>query len=131
MQNRFAGLQLFRILCLGKNKVEHCQVFQAIDELLAVVGDLGGELVQDASFLIALLQLQLAHGVVQLDDRKRLNKKRRAARGLVVDHGLDLSLEFGAQGDHVASIALGDDRFLELVGRLGQVALQARHQAVV
>ncbi len=75
-------------------------------------GDLGGELIQDAAFLIALLQLQLAHGIVQLHDRQRLHEQGRTAGGLVVDDSLDLALELRPQGDHIASIPLGDDRFL-------------------
>ncbi len=31
-----------------------------------------------------------------------------------MDDGLDLALELGAQRDHVAPVALGDDRFLQL-----------------
>ena len=73
----------------------------------------------DPPFLIAFLQLQFAHGIIQLDDRQWLHKQGRTTRRLIVDYGFDLSLEFGAQWDDVTPIALGDDGFLKLVCRLG------------
>ena len=79
-----------------------------------MLADLRGELGQDAALLIPLGQLQLADFVVQLHHRQRLDEERRAGGRLVVDDGLDLALELGAQRDDVAPVALGDDRFLQL-----------------
>ena len=48
-----------------------------------------------------------------------------------MDDGFDLSFEFSAQRDHITTIALCDDRFLQLGGRIGQIFLKARHQTVM
>ena len=88
---------------------------------------------QNAAFLVAFLELQFAHFVVGFHDGDRLDEERRAAGTLVVDDGLDAPLEFRAQGEDVTPVALGDDGFLQHGGgaRVGDVFLQARHQAVM
>jgi len=67
------------------------------------------------------MQLQLAHGVVLLDDLKRLDKQGGAAGRLVVDDAVDLALGVGADGDNVAALALGDQRLLQIGLELGAV----------
>ena len=86
---------------------------------------------QDAAFLVACGQFQFTDFIVELHDRQRLDEERGTGGGLVVHDRLDLALELGAERDHVAPIALGDDRFLQLVSGVGQISLQARHQPVV
>ena len=71
--------------------------------------------------LLLLLQLQLAPGVVQLHDRQRLDEERGAGGGHVVDDAPDAALEVGLERDHVAPLALRDQRFLQ-VGRVGRRA---------
>ena len=74
------------------------------------------------------LQFQFAHFVVEFHNRQRFHEQRCAAGGLIVNHSFDAAFEFSAQRNHISSITLGDDRFLQFLRRLGQVALQARHR---
>jgi hypothetical protein len=69
MQNRFTGVDLFRIFCLRKGQVERGQVFDAVDQVLGVVADLGREFCQHAAFFVAFGQFQFADLVVQFHHR--------------------------------------------------------------
>ena len=113
MQQRLAGVHLLGVLGLGKGQVELGQRFDTVDDLLRCDSHLRGQLGQHAAHFVAFGELQFALGVVQLDDRQRFDEQGRAAGGLVVDDGLDLPLELGAQRDDVAPVALGDDRVLQ------------------
>ena len=133
MQQRLAGVDLLGILGLGKGQVQLGQRFDAGDDLAGRDADLRGQFRQHLAHFVAFGQLQFAEGVVHLDDRQRFDEQGRAARRLVVDDGLDLSLELGAQRDDIAPVALGDERILQHRHGLavGDVLLQAAHQPFV
>jgi hypothetical protein len=78
-QKRLTCFQLLGILRFRKDEIEHGKVFKAIDKFFAILSDLRGKLIQDASFFIAFLQLQLTHGVVQLNDGQWFNKESGTA----------------------------------------------------
>ena len=59
--------------------------------------------------LTALLDLQLAPLVGQVDDRQRLHEHRRAAGGDIVDDAAHFTAEVGLDWDDVAA---GHDRLL-------------------
>ncbi|MBV6467791.1 MAG: hypothetical protein PGMFKBFP_03162 [Anaerolineales bacterium] len=132
-EDRLARVNLLRVFRFGEGEVEQREGLHAPDDLVSVFGDEAREFGQDAAFLVALLQLQFAQFVVGFHHVERFDEERRAAGTLVVDDGLDLALVLGAQGDDVASVALGDEIFLQQRrgARVGEIALEARHQAVV
>src|SRR5512133_2550365 len=112
MKYWFCCFQLLRILCLRKDEIKHGKIFETIDEFFAILGDLRGEFIQDSSFLVAFLQLQFTHGIVQFDNWQWLHEESCSARGLIMNDSFDLSFELRPQRNDITSIALCDDRFL-------------------
>ncbi len=100
----------------GEDEVEFGQAIHDALDALTLLGHLLRQHAQDTLNLLLLLHQQAAILVVQLDRGQRLHPQRRAAAALVVDDALQPPLGVGAQGDDVASAALGDDRLLQILG---------------
>ena len=60
-----------------------------------------------------LIHLQLAQFIVHIDDRLRLDKKRRPASALVMDDPRNRGFVLLLDRDHIAAIAHGHDRVLQ------------------
>ena len=77
------------------------------------------ELGQDARDLVALVALELAQAVGELDDRERLDEQRLARVAGVVDDAGHGAARARAHGDDGPSAALGDEIFLQMGLEIG------------
>ena len=81
--------------------------------------DVARELGQDARDLVALLALELAQPVRQLDDRERLDEQRLPGVAGVVHDPRHGAARAGAHGDHGPPAALGDEVLLQVRLQIG------------
>ena len=118
VERRRGGAQLGAVARLGQTQVDGAERVDGLEDRAGLLSDQGRELVQDALDLVALVELELVPLVVQLGHAERLDKQGRAAGRLVVDDALDLPLELGFDGDHVAPVARRDQGILHGVAVL-------------
>ena len=105
----------------GEREVELGQHLDGRGHVGCRGADLARQLGQDARDLVALVALELAQPVGQLDDRERLDEQRLARVARVVDDARHGAARARAHGDHGPPAALGHEILL-------QVRAQARGQ---
>ncbi len=106
-------------------EVDGGQHLDGMVQLVRVRSDMTRELGEDARDLVALVALELAQPVRQLDDRERLDEQRLPGVARVVDDPGHRAARARAHGDHRATAALGDEVLLQVrleVGIRGQRA---------
>ena len=125
--------QRIRIARLGEGQIDLRQRLDGAHDAAGLLAHQPRQRRQDAPDFLRFGQLQLAPGVVQVHRGQRLDEERGARGRLVVHQAADAVLEVGLERDHVAPIALGDDRLLQVgaVLRIGDDALELLQQAVV
>ena len=74
-----------------------------------------GQREQDALHLLRLLLLERDDVVVDLDGLERLDEQAGAAGGAAVNDAGNRGSMFGANHQHVATVAVGDDLFLQIL----------------
>jgi hypothetical protein len=99
-------------------------------ELEGVFADQLRQLGKDPPLLIPFRKFKFTYLIVELDHGQRLYKERGTRCRLIVNHGLDLTLELSAQRYHIPAVALCDDRFLQFVAGFSQVPLKTGQQPV-
>ena len=89
-----------------------------------------GQRQQDAADLLGLLLLERDDVVVDLDGAQRLEEQARAARRAAVDDAGNRAAVLGADDEHVAAVAVGDDLLLQVLRRVlaAQVRLERAAQ---
>ena len=102
------------VVGFGEGKVEPGEHVDVVADVGRFVGDEFAQLGEDAADFLLFQQLPFAHGVVLLDDLDRLDKERRAAGRLIVNDAVDLPLVLGTHGNHIAALALRDQRILQV-----------------
>ncbi len=102
----------------GARQVERRQAQHGAGERLPLLADGAAERTQDALDLVLFFGLQRAPAIAHLDHGQRLDEQGGAARRLVVHDGRYLAAGVGADRNHVAAGALGDDRVLDGVAEL-------------
>ena len=134
---RLRGILLQGKGCLGKNKIQARKDFLVFRNILCVVGNLGAESGQNLFYFFLFFDFQLAHLVVQVNHRGRLNEKRASGGGLIVDHAWHLAPVFGLDRDTVASVSGSNQGILQVgmqgavyhAGQLGMDAVRGNRHA--
>ncbi len=103
----------------GEREVDVGEHLDGVRELVRVVADLARELGQDARDLVALVALELAQPVGQLDDRERLDEQRLPRVAGVVDDPRHGATGTRAHGDHGPPAALRHEIFLQMRLKIG------------
>ncbi|CUP68050.1 Uncharacterised protein [Flavonifractor plautii] len=118
-QPGLAGIHPGGQLGPGKDHVQHHQQIVVLDDILFMPGAVGGELPQDALYLLFLPGLELPQLVVGLDHPHRLDKKGAAGAGHVVDQAGNVVFVLRLHRHHIPAGAHGDDGLLEVLGLRG------------
>ena len=127
------GAHLPRQRALSKDKVQFRQNPLIFKQRTRLTGYGVGKLRQYLFDFGLFFPHQAAQIVVDLDNRHRLDKERRAAGGLVVHNARHLRTIFRAHRQHIAPLPHGDERVLQILGhRFGmQIAVQSIADALV
>ena len=117
----------------GEDQIEFSQEAHGLVYVDGLLGDEGGQVVQDFSDLTGFVQLELTPPVVEFHRRQRLDEQSGTAGGLIVNQPRNPAFELRLQRHDVPSVPLGDDRLLEvfLVFGGGNDFLQGVHQSAV
>ena len=120
------GIHLVAQLAAGKDEVEVDENIVIPENRLGEARSLGGEGKEDALDLLFFFGLQLLELVVRLHDAHRLDEKRRAGGGNVVNKAGQVAAVLRLDGHDEAPVALGDKRLLQraLVAGRGDDLLQ-------
>ena len=103
----------------GEREVDVGEHLDGVLQLVRVVADLARELGQDARDLVALVALELAQPVGQLDDRERLDEQRLPRVAGVVDDPRHGATGTRAHGDHGTPAAFRHEIFLQMRLKIG------------
>ncbi len=93
-QLRLGRAQVVSVAGAGENQIQYRQRLDGLADIGRLVSHQVAQFSQQPAHFLFLVHLQLAPLVVQLDRAERLDEKRRAAGGLVVDQPADAALEF-------------------------------------
>ena len=117
----------------ARARLDHVELGGDVDRAAQVVGPAAeriGQRQQDAANLLGLLLLERDDVVVDLDGAERLEKQAGAAGGGAVDDAGDRGAVLGADHQHVAAVAIGDDLLLQVLRRVAsaQKSVERRPQ---
>ena len=108
------------VLCLGKDHIQRDEHLIAVADALTEGRSLCGKLSQDPLDLLFLPDEQLAQGVVGIDRRHRLNEKRAARGGNVVDQAGNFGFVFTLDRHDITVAAQGDDGIAQVFSIRGR-----------
>ena len=119
--------------CENRARLDHVELGRDVDRALQIVGTPAEsirELEEDPAHFLRLLLLERDDVVVDLDRVERFEIDARAARGCAVHDPRNRGAMFGADDDHVAAVAIGDDLVLQVFRRVApaHVRLERRPQ---
>ena len=114
-----------RQLGAREGEVDQGERLDRCDEIVGLAADDARELDQDALHLVALVPLELALLVRQLDELERLDEDRLPASRAVVHDPAHGAARRGLDGQHGPAVALGHELLLQVrceLGRRGELA---------
>ncbi len=103
----------------GERDVDRGQHLDGVRKLVRVVADMPRELGQDPRHLVALVALELAQPVGELDDRERLDEQRLAGVARVVHDARHGAACARAHGHDRSPAALRHEIFLQMRLKIG------------